>query len=199
MEQNSRPNISNAMFILDWSWGKIYAVHLTPDGSTYTGQNETFITGSPLPVTDAITHPEDGTMYFAIGGRKVQSGLYRVSYVGKEKTDPASMKPQVNELAKLRHQLEDLHIGEHPDALDIAWPHIDHPDRFIRWASHSWPFNDCPWKNGLKTALTEKNSGQACLCSALSCQGYRDRSFSPQKIRPADQPGNGQQDPAIPA
>ena len=81
------------MFILDWSWGKIYAVHLKPDGSTYTGKNETFITGSPLPVTDAIIHPEDGTMYFAIGGRKVQSGLYRISYVGKEKTDPVSMKP----------------------------------------------------------------------------------------------------------
>ena len=43
-----------AMFILDWSWGKIYAVHMKPDGSTYTGEKETFITGSPLPVTDAI-------------------------------------------------------------------------------------------------------------------------------------------------
>ena len=40
---------------------------------------ETFITGSPLPVTDAIIHPVDGAMYFAIGGRKVQSGLYRVT------------------------------------------------------------------------------------------------------------------------
>ena len=26
-------------------------------------------------------------MYFAIGGRKVQSGLYRVTYVGGESTD----------------------------------------------------------------------------------------------------------------
>jgi hypothetical protein len=43
-----------AMYILDWSWGKIYAVHMQPDGSTYSGVKETFITGSPLPVTDAI-------------------------------------------------------------------------------------------------------------------------------------------------
>jgi putative heme-binding domain-containing protein len=132
---------------------------LKPDGSTYTGKNETFITGSPLPVTDAIIHPVDGTMYFAIGGRKVQSGLYRVSYVGEEKTDPASIKPQVNELAKLRHQLEDLHIGEHSDALDIAWPHIDHPDRFIRWAS-LMAIQRLPVEKWAKKALTEKNQGK---------------------------------------
>jgi putative heme-binding domain-containing protein len=74
-------------------------------------------------------------MYFAIGGRKVQSGLYRVSYTGEEKTDPIETKPQLNELARLRHQLENLHIGEHPKALELAWPHIDHPDRFVRWAA----------------------------------------------------------------
>ena len=153
------PKYQNAMFILDWSWGKIYAVHLKADGSTYTGKNETFITGSPLPVTDAIIHPDDGTMYFAIGGRKVQSGLYRVSYVGKEKTDPVSMKPQINELAKLRHKLEDLHIGEHPDALEIAWPHTDHSDRFIRWAA-LMAIQRLPVEKWAGKALTEKNQGK---------------------------------------
>ena len=48
----------------------------------YSGVKETFITGSPLPVTDAIIHPKDGSMYFAIGGRKssvwaLPSQLYR--------------------------------------------------------------------------------------------------------------------------
>ena len=129
------PKYQKAMFILDWSWGKIYAIHLKQDGSTYSGEKETFITGSPLPVTDAIIHPGDGSMYFAIGGRKVQSGLYRVSYTGEGKTDPIETKPQLNELARLRHQLENLHIGEHPKALELAWPHIDHPDRFVRWAA----------------------------------------------------------------
>jgi len=148
-----------AMYILDWSWGKIYAVHLKPDGSTYTGKKETFITGSPLPVTDAIIHPEDGSMYFAIGGRKVQSGLYRVSYVGKEKSDPVSVKPQVNEHASLRHKLENLHIGEHPGALNIAWPHIDHPDRFIRWAA-LMAIQRLPVEKWAEKALSEKNQGK---------------------------------------
>ncbi len=29
-------------------------------------------------------------MYFAIGGRKVQSGLYRVTYTGSESTEPVT-------------------------------------------------------------------------------------------------------------
>ena len=145
-----------AMFILDWSWGKIYAVHLKPDGSTYAGVKETFITGSPLPVTDAIIHPKDGSMYFAIGGRKVQSGLYRVSYIGNENTKPVSMKPKVNDLAVLRRKLENLHIGNHPKALELAWPHIDHSDRFVRWAA-LMAIQRLPIKDWADKALTENS------------------------------------------
>ena len=153
------PKYQKAMFILDWSWGKIYAIHMKPDGSTYSGQKETFITGSPLPVTDAIIHPGDGSMYFAIGGRKVQSGLYRVSYTGEEKTAPISTKPRVNELAKLRQKLENLHIGKHPKALEIAWPHTDHPDRFVRWAA-LMAIQHLPIEKWATKALTEKDSGK---------------------------------------
>src|SRR4029079_5444212 len=67
-----------ALYILDWSYGIIYAVHLQPQGSTFTGVAERFVTGTPLPRTDAAIGP-DGAMYFTIGGRKVQSGLYRIS------------------------------------------------------------------------------------------------------------------------
>jgi putative heme-binding domain-containing protein len=153
------PKYQKAMFILDWSWGKIYAIHMSPDGSTYSGQKETFITGSPLPVTDAIIHPGDGSMYFAIGGRKVQSGLYRVRYTGDETTDPISTKPRVNELASLRHQLESLHVGDHPKAVELAWPHIDHPDRFIRWAA-LMAIQRLPIEKWASKALQEKNTSR---------------------------------------
>ena len=125
----------DAMYILDWSWGKIHAVHMKPKGSTYTATKETFITSSPLPVTDAIIHPGDGAMYFTIGGRRVQSGLYRVTYVGIESTAPVEHNPNINELARLRHSLEQFHGRQHSDALNAAWPHLDHPDRFVRWAA----------------------------------------------------------------
>jgi glucose/arabinose dehydrogenase len=71
-----------ALFACDWSFGKMYAVHLTPAGSTYTGTLEEFITGQPLPLTDLVINPHDGAMYFAVGGRRTQSALYRVTYVG---------------------------------------------------------------------------------------------------------------------
>ena len=153
------PKYQKAMFILDWSWGKIYAIHMSPDGSTYSAEKETFITGSPLPVTDAIIHPMDGSMYFAIGGRKVQSGLYRVSYTGKGKTAPISTKTRVNELASLRHQLENLHIGEHPKALELAWPHTDHQDRFVRWAA-LMAIQRLPAEKWASKALQEKDPGK---------------------------------------
>ena len=74
-----------AFFIADWSYGRILAIHMTPDGASYRGEEETFILGRPLNVTDFEFGP-DGAMYFVTGGRKTQSALYRVSYVGKSET-----------------------------------------------------------------------------------------------------------------
>src|SRR6185503_20000800 len=113
-----------ALFILDRSWGKLYAIHLKPTGSTYTAEKEEFISGAPLPVTDAIIHPADGAMYFAIGGRKVQSGLYRVTYVGAESTAPVSAKSDSNPARGLRHELERFHGHQDPKAIGAAWPHL---------------------------------------------------------------------------
>ncbi len=124
-----------ALFILDWSWGKVYAVHLKEAGSSYTATKEEFLSGSPLPVTDAIIHPQDGAMYLAIGGRKVQSGLYRVSYTGSEDTASVPSKPVVTPERALRHQLEAFHGHQDPDAVSTSWPHLNSPDRFIRWAA----------------------------------------------------------------
>ncbi|MBC9868139.1 MAG: heme-binding protein, partial [Opitutae bacterium] len=53
-----------ALYIQDWSWGKLYAVHLEPKGSSYTGEKENFLSGIPLPLTDLVIHPDDGAMYF---------------------------------------------------------------------------------------------------------------------------------------
>lgn len=127
----------NAFYALDWSWGKLYAVHLEPEGSSYTATKEEFVTGAPLPITDAIVHPGDGTMYFTIGGRRVQSGLYRVSYVGSESTTPVSMEPTPNAARQTRHELEAFHGKQDPAAIDAAWPSLSNTDRFIRFAART--------------------------------------------------------------
>ena len=84
------------------------AIHLKPEGSSYTGVKEEFVTGA-LPITDAIIHPDDGAMYFTIGGRKVQSGLYRVTYVGDESTTPVVQDSTENVARTTRRQLEAFH------------------------------------------------------------------------------------------
>jgi len=78
------PKYHEALFLCDWSFGKLYAAHLKEDGASYKGDFEEFITGTPLPLTDIVVNPKDGAMYFTTGGRKVTSGLYRITYIGNE-------------------------------------------------------------------------------------------------------------------
>ncbi|MBI2481532.1 MAG: c-type cytochrome [Planctomycetia bacterium] len=125
-----------ALFICDWSFGLLYAVHLDPDGSSYTGTFEQFATASPLPLTDVVVNPKDGAMYFTIGGRRTQSGLYRVTYVGKE-SKAAVSGADVSQVAarELRAKLESFHGAENSAAIEVAWPQLSNPDRFIRYAA----------------------------------------------------------------
>ena len=147
-----------AYYILDWSWGKIYAVHLEEDGSSYSGTKEDFITGASLPVTDLMIHPDDGAMYFAIGGRKVQSGLYRVPYTGKEDTSPIDLTPEISEERQLRHQIEKFHGVKDPKAIEVAWGNLGHPDHFIRSAARI-ALEHQPVEQWADKALSEENPG----------------------------------------
>ena len=127
-----------ALFVSDWSYGLIYAVFLTPDGSSYQGEVTRFATASPLPVTDIIVNPSDQALYFTIGGRRTQSGLYRITYVGNESTEPVTKGDQTASTARAqRHLLESLHVrSEEPtDVTDAAWDSLNHSDRFIRYAA----------------------------------------------------------------
>lgn len=178
--------LQNALFILDWSWGKLYAVHLQPNGSSYTATKEEFISGTPLPLTDAIVNPADGAMYFTIGGRKVQSGLYRVTYTGSESTAPA--QPARNEPASkaraLRQKLEAFHGRVDPKAVSEAWPHLDDKDQFIRWAART-ALEHQPVSGWAERALSEKNAGrqlEALLALAQVtgiCPSHRQPSDPP--------------------
>lgn len=174
----------DAFYALDWSWGKLYAVHLEPDGSSYKATKEEFVTGAPLPITDAIIHPNDGAMYFTIGGRRVQSGLYRVTYVGNESTAPVSMEPTFNEARQTRHQLETFHGKQDPAAIDAAWPHLSNPDRFIRFAART-AIEHQPLETWTDKALTESDPAkQVTALLALSrvagvCPDHRNDSRLP--------------------
>ncbi len=70
-----------AMFLADWSEGRILAVKTKQSGSSYIANSEVFLEGSPLNVTDLAVAP-DGDLYFITGGRKTSGGLYRVHWKG---------------------------------------------------------------------------------------------------------------------
>jgi putative heme-binding domain-containing protein len=125
----------DALFLCDWSYGKLYAAHLTPEGGAYKGELEEFLNGSPLPLTDVVVNPKDGALYFAIGGRKTQSGLYRLTYTGNESTAPSKGGPEPGPLHVLRRQLEVFHGKQDPKAVETAWPFLGHEDRFVRYAA----------------------------------------------------------------
>ncbi|HIL70240.1 MAG TPA: c-type cytochrome, partial [Verrucomicrobia bacterium] len=127
----------NALFALDWTFGTIYAVHLTSQGSSFIAEKEEFITGQPLPVTNLVIG-RDGAMYFTIGGRRAQSALYRVTYIGPSSTDPAPPieSYESRQARQLRHRLESYHRpGSDSDAVEFAWRYLDDSDRFIRYAA----------------------------------------------------------------
>jgi len=164
-----------AFFIEDWTYGRLIAVHLSPDGASYGGTWENFVAPkalhgksgkTPLNMTGIIIG-DDGAMYFTIGGRHTQGALYRVTYTGTEPTTPADLHDVKGAEARaLRHALEAF--DGHPDAkaVDFAWPQLSSTDRFLRYAARiaieSQPIGQ--WKF---RALAETNPA-AALTALLS-------------------------------
>ena len=114
----------NAIFALDWTYGRILAIHLAPDGASYQGRPEVFLRGRPLNVTDADFGP-DGALYFVTGGRGTQSALYRVTYAGPIATPPPQTPEERarNKAARQsRATLHDLAKYHRPNAGKLLLP-----------------------------------------------------------------------------
>ena len=150
----------NAFFICDWSYGKLYAVHMKPKGSTYTGTFEEFAAAQPLPLTDILVNPEDGAMYFTVGGRRVQSGLYRVTYTGDESTTPAKSISGGEKQRQQRHSLEAWvqkgAANANAKQLNQIWNSLGTRDRGIRHAARV-ALEKQPVKNWKNRLNREKN------------------------------------------
>ena len=169
-----------AFFALDWTYATIWAVHFTPDGASYRAEKEDFLAGRGFSVTDAIVRKADGAMYVTIGGRKNQSGLYRVTYTGKESTAPAAPLALPAE-AKLRHALEALQAeGTGPEAIEKAWPHLASKDRFIRFAARI-AIEHQPAAKWAEKALAEKNP-QSAIEALIALARTGDKALQPRLI-----------------
>jgi len=178
----------SALYLMDWSYGRILAVHLTPKGAGYAGTFENFVapaalTGSGPKVTLNVTDMEigkDGAMYFLTGGRGTQSGLYRVSYekpVGVDLTsvvEARDRKSSSTDARALRHKLESLHGKKDPTALNVAWEHLNSDDPYIRYAARL-AIESQPVETWQDHALAEKRK-RASLTALLALARCGDKS-----------------------
>lgn len=135
-----------ALFVLDWAYGRIVAIHFSARGASYVGRAETFLRGRPLNVTDLAFGP-DGAMYFVTGGRNTQSALYRVRYAKRPKrvaTKDVTITETAQQIVRaeharrqreLRKRLEQYHGTFDRQAVDFAWPYLNHSDPWLRHAA----------------------------------------------------------------
>jgi putative heme-binding domain-containing protein len=178
----------DALFLSDWSFGKLRAVHLRPEGASYTAEVEEFLSGQPLPVTDVVINPKDGAMYLAVGGRGAQSALYRVTYAGGADAPAAATPPadpKAASLRELRHTLEAFHGRPDPKALHAAWPLLGSEDRAIRYAARialEWQ-DPATWR---EKALAESDprTAIAALVALARVSGRDDWHRKPSDPKP---------------
>lgn len=179
-----------AIYLCDWTYGRLIAVHLVPNGASYTATFENFVCPlglvkkdgpkKPLNLTDVVIG-SDGAMYFTIGGRNAQAALYRVTYTGGEPTDPAELHDKDGADARaLRHKLESFHGKNNARAVEFAWPHLGSPDRSIRYAARI-ALESQPVEQWKAMALAEK-SPAAALTALLALARTADAKTQPELL-----------------
>ena len=130
----------NALFVCDWSRGRILAVRTKPHGATYKATAEVFVEGQPLNVTDIAVGP-DGWLYFCTGGRDTEGGIYRVVWDGnvppevtqprqrhRGRPRPAAIHQRLGPaaVALVKHQLGDK-WGHRPGGRRRRYPQLGRP------------------------------------------------------------------------
>jgi putative heme-binding domain-containing protein len=191
----------DAFFICDWSYGKLYACHITRDGAGYKSVHEEFVAGTPLPLTDVIVNPVDGAMYFTIGGRRTQSGLYRVTYTGTESTAIQKYVPPRDAdfgPHAMRRAIDALHGNPNavPEAQKMIFDVLRQGppvDRFLRYSARvALEFQDV--KQWAEEALRETNP-QAAILSLLALT--RVSAVCPDHANTEFNRGKPKADPAL--
>lgn len=79
------PEYHSALFILDWTYGRVQALRLKQQGSVVQSQPEDFLTAVGAhgfaPTSGAVG--PDGSLYISVGGRGTRGSVYRVQASGR--------------------------------------------------------------------------------------------------------------------
>lgn len=173
----------NGLLVMDWSFGTVYFIDLIPKGSSYEAKREEFFSGTPLPLTDMIAG-QDGNLYFATGGRNLDSHLYRLSYEGETSSETIS-NDENKELRELRHTLESFQKNPSEEGIEMAWDNLSNEDRFIRYAARmvleNSPFN--MWENRFTSETDQTKLINASIAVART-DDQNNQQLIYQKLNP---------------
>lgn len=90
---------SGALFLLDWTFGRIVALPMKRAGASWTSQPIDFMKSVGelgFAPTDAEVGP-DGSLFVSVGGRGTRGSVYRVSYSGWDKSKEPAPAASTNE------------------------------------------------------------------------------------------------------
>ena len=177
------PEYQRLLFVGDWSYGRILAVDLQSRQASYKGSVFQFAGASPMGVTDLAVRPQDGALYFTVGGRQSASALYRIvwdprngaassSPLGSAAAAEAAEAEAVDEeaarkLRGYRRALEGLHLKR--AAATKTFPLLGHADPFIRQAARV-ALEQTPPAEWLPAAAQEKKPLVRCTALAAAAR-----------------------------
>ncbi len=153
------------LFLLDWTFGRVYFVKLERAGATYTCRKQVFLEAvgdNGFAPTAAVVHPQTGDLFIAIGGRGTRGAVYRIRYPERagrvDAAAPARLRVKPRSLAwqparragllreavggDASHRLRALlDLRRHHDqcGTDVLRQAVranwDYPDRYVRMAA----------------------------------------------------------------
>lgn len=80
------PKFQNALFVLDWTFGRVHAISMQRNGGGWQSDSMLFMEGKGtfgFAPTDAAIGP-DGSLFVCVGGRGTRGGVYRIRYVADD-------------------------------------------------------------------------------------------------------------------
>ena len=162
----------NGALALDWTFGTAYGVSFTENGAMLQGRAQSFASGIPLPLTDAVVVPERGIVYVLTGGRGLPSRLYQLTHASG-RADGIAL-PQSSARSN-RVALEAFHGKVDARALDVAWPRFADDDRALRHAARV-AVESQPVATWRARALAERASAWSRLTALVALARCGDAS-----------------------
>lgn len=88
------PEYHSALFVLDWTYGRVYALRPRQQGASVVAEPVEFLSGAGahgFAPTSAAVGP-DGSLFLSVGGRGTRGGVYRLRAQGRTAVNPLEVQ-----------------------------------------------------------------------------------------------------------